>query len=134
MYVLSRLSRAGAPGGRSRFTATANRVVDFVHVQDVVQANLLAMQSALAGCHVFNVGAGASVSLKGLLDLVWDVAGRKADVSYAPPRPKDIRHSRADIGLAGAMLGYRPRTALREGLRSLMAERHDVVSPAAGKT
>lgn len=105
---------------------------DFVHVYDVVQANLLAMQSSLAGCHVFNVGAGASVSLKGLLDLVWDVAGRKTDVSYAPPRPKDIRHSRADIGRAGAMLGYRPRRALREALASLMVARHDLASPAGG--
>ena len=105
---------------------------DFVHVQDVVQANLLAMQAPLTGYQVFNVANGQSVALKELLDLVWLTLGRKTGIAYAPARSQDIRHSRADIGRIRAALGYRPRWALREGLRALASGRPDMRPAAHG--
>lgn len=105
---------------------------DFVHVQDVVQANLLAMQAPLTGYQVFNVANGQSVALKELLDLVWLTLGRKTGIAYAPARPQDIRHSRADIGRIRAALGYRPRWALREGLRALAPGRPGMQPVAHG--
>ncbi|TAM45925.1 MAG: NAD-dependent epimerase/dehydratase family protein [Gammaproteobacteria bacterium] len=104
-------------GGQSR---------DFVHVQDVVQANRLAMQVPLTGYQVFNVANGQSVALKELLDLVWLTLDRKTGIAYAPARPQDIRHSRADIGRIRAALGYRSRWTLREGLRALASGRPDM--------
>lgn len=90
---------------------------DFVFVQNVVEANLLA-------CHADSKAAGAAMNLAcgdriTLIDLVRelnDLMGLKIAPIFAPPRPGDIKHSCADIRLAGELLGYEPRIGLREGL------------------
>jgi UDP-glucose 4-epimerase len=92
---------------------------DFVHVDDVVRANLRAATTDAVG-EAYNVGTGESVSVRELAELVVDVTGSESAIQHTPPREGDIDRSRADITRARDRLGYRPTVDLREGLRRLV--------------
>ncbi len=95
---------------------TGKQSRDFVYVEDVVRANLLAAQSPQAPGGVFNIGSGRSTTLLELLEVLEEVLGRKLQPQFASPRPGDVLHSQADISLAQKCLGYTPRVSLRQGL------------------
>jgi UDP-glucose 4-epimerase len=92
---------------------------DFVHVKDIVQANMLAMDSDDAAGRVFNVASGASIRIIDLLEILKEILG-KAEVTprFAPARVGDVRSGAASIERIRG-LGYRPSVALREGLAEL---------------
>jgi len=90
---------------------------DFVHVANVIDANLLACGAEEAIGGVFNIGAGKETDLLELLTILSELAGVKVDPIFAPLRVGDIRRSYGDISRAAAMLSYRPRVTLAEGLR-----------------
>jgi UDP-glucose 4-epimerase len=92
---------------------------DFVHVDDVVQANLLAAATNGVG-ESYNVGTGESVTVSELAEVVNDLAGSDAGVTHGPPRAGDIDASRADVSKAREALGYDPAVGLREGLAPLV--------------
>jgi UDP-glucose 4-epimerase len=94
---------------------------DFVYVDDVVQANLLAASVPDVSGRVFNVARGESTTLNELAFMVGRVFGRRLDVTHAPPRAGDIAHSLADVTLARRDLGYEPKVAVEDGLERLMA-------------
>lgn len=91
---------------------------DFVHVSDIVRANLLAA-SANVGGKAYNVGTGNSVSVLELAETIRSVAGSDAEIVHRDPRPNDIERSRADISKIEAELGYEPTMSLSDGLRTL---------------
>ncbi|MCS6775159.1 MAG: SDR family oxidoreductase [Chloroherpetonaceae bacterium] len=102
---------------------------DFLAVQDVVAANLLAAgtDNPLAIGEVFNIAGGQRISLNQLLVVMRDLTGRDIPAEYHPPRPGDILHSGADITRARTLLGFNPSLPLREGLRVALeyyAEQH----------
>jgi len=90
---------------------------DFVYVENVVQANLLAAETKDAPFLAINVGTGNRHSLNQTLALLEKITGRPARAKYAPPREADIRDSQAEISLAQKVLGYQPRVGLEEGLK-----------------
>ena len=88
---------------------------DFVHVSDVVQANLLAAErEGVSGA--FNLGSGTRVTINRLVELIADASGGRPSVRYGPQRPGDVRDSLADISAAQRTLGYRPSAALHLAL------------------
>lgn len=93
---------------------------DFVHVSNVVRANLLAGTADVPGGAVFNIASGRSVSL---LELHAALA-RHLDVTLAPrhepARVGDIRHSAASIRRAEKELGYRCEIDYETGLRDTL--------------
>ena len=91
---------------------------DFVHVRDVVDALRLAATTDHVG-EAFNVGTGQSVSIRELAELVRTVTESDSEIVHTDPREGDIEHSRADVSKAQALLGYRPRVSLADGLRTL---------------
>ena len=92
---------------------------DFVFVDDVVQANLLAAEaSAPAWGRAFNVGRGERRTVNELLDAVrMLVPGEHPEPVHAPPRPGEVRDSWSNINAAHEVLGYEPAVAFEEGLR-----------------
>jgi UDP-glucose 4-epimerase len=93
---------------------------DFVFVEDIVEANMLALNSKNAPGQVFNVGSGKSVSINQVAETLKKVLGTAGlQNTYADPRPGDIRHSCADITKARKILGFEPRFSFDEGLREL---------------
>jgi nucleoside-diphosphate-sugar epimerase len=90
---------------------------DFTYVDNVVEGNLLAMDAHGVSGKVFNIAAGERLSLNGLLGHLRRLMGKEIEARYEDPRPGDVRHSVADVSLAGRELGYRPRVSVEEGLR-----------------
>jgi UDP-glucose 4-epimerase len=90
---------------------------DFTYVDNVVEANLLALKSEDAPGKVINIGCGEALSLNRLIAYLQDILKTKALVEYQPSRPGDVRDSLASIDLARASLGYTPRIAVNEGLK-----------------
>ncbi|RLE63490.1 MAG: nucleoside-diphosphate sugar epimerase [Thermoprotei archaeon] len=92
---------------------------DFVYVNDVVSANLLALKSTI-DFGIFNIGTGRAISINELASMLIEMVGLKLKPVYLPPRPGDIPHSVADISHAREVLKYHPRTSLRDGLRRVL--------------
>jgi len=90
---------------------------DFTYVENVVDANLLALQATKACGKVLNVGCGERITLNTLIQLLEEIVGVKAKVSYSASKPGDVRHSLADINLARRLLEYEPKVMAKEGLR-----------------
>ena len=94
---------------------------DFVYIQDVVEANMLALSSEKAAGEVFNIGTGTNVSVNQIAEALKDIMNKK-DLKnvHADPRPTDIRHGYADISKAQKILGYSPKFSIKEGLTELV--------------
>ena len=95
---------------------------DFVHVSDVVRANLLAAATDHVG-EAFNVGTGSRTTIRELAETIRDTAGSESEIVHTDPREGDIEHSCADIGKARDLLGFEPEVDLESGLGELVAER-----------
>ena len=93
-----------------------NQTRDFVFVEDIVQANLLAATQPAAVGEIFNIGTGIGSNLKELIGILDELSGRKNPVIYTDPRTGEVKHSRANIEKARKMLGYNPKTTFKEGL------------------
>ncbi|WP_306058711.1 NAD-dependent epimerase/dehydratase family protein [Natronococcus wangiae] len=91
---------------------------DFVHVDDVVRANLRAATADRAG-EAYNVGTGTRVTIAELAESIIDVTDADSELVYDDPREGDVRHSEADITKARTELGYEPAVSLEAGLRML---------------
>ena len=95
---------------------------DFVHVSDIVQANLLALQTDKADYEALNIGTGRPTSVKQIALLVADGLGKDiAPEIVSKYRAGDIRHCVADISKARELLGYAPRVTLEQGLPEVLA-------------
>ncbi len=105
---------------------------DFIHVNDVVDANLAAAAVELSKSVAVNIGSGYALSLNSLLATIGEVLNRRIDVRYAPARTGDILNSVANADLAHALLGFRSTTTLRESLAGLVEDANPVTSLANG--
>ena len=94
---------------------------DFVHVSDVAEANIAAMNWDQSG-EVFNIGGDEEYSVKGVVDLVTEVTGRNLVPEYRPAPAGDVRRRVGNSGKAQRLLGYRRRVSLREGVQQLVTE------------
>lgn len=90
---------------------------DFTYVENVVQANLLALTADGASGEAFNVGCGGGWSLNEIIAMINHILGAEIRPEYAPPRPGDVRRSQADVSKAKRVLGYDPKVSFEEGLR-----------------
>ncbi|HKA58734.1 MAG TPA: NAD-dependent epimerase/dehydratase family protein [Gemmatimonadales bacterium] len=92
---------------------------DFIYVDNVVDANLLAAfrpASAVNGW-VVNIGAGRRTSLLDLIHAISSVVGRSLDYDLQVTRAGDVRDSLASIERARRVLGFEARVSLEDGLR-----------------
>ena len=96
---------------------------DFIHVSDIVQGLLLAMDRPEATNEVFNLGTGIPTSIGEVAELLIE---HLADGDIEPQilhqfRAGDIRHCYADITKARRLLGFEPHVSLQEGMVDLLA-------------
>lgn len=94
---------------------------DFVHVSDVVRANLLVCERKEAIGQVLNVASGRRVSLLELADTFNRLQGTRFAPQLEPERAGDIRHSAGAGERIATVLGFSPQTLLDDGLRPLVA-------------
>jgi nucleoside-diphosphate-sugar epimerase len=116
--VIPKFMRAVRDGGRPTIYGDGEQTRDFVFVEDVVRANLLACEAPPEACgRAYNVASGRRTSLKDLVSAIARLAGREVVPVHEPARGGDIRHSAASIDRAAKALGFRPAVDLPEGLR-----------------
>jgi UDP-glucose 4-epimerase len=104
---------------------------DFTHVDNVVQANLLAIDAPDVTGKVYNVACGKRVTLNELVAELQELIGADAETIHAPKRPGDVPHSLASLERARAELGYEPEVDLREGLSRTIAHYREQRASAA---
>lgn len=93
---------------------------DFVHVKDIVRANLLAMERKESDGEVINVGTGKPITIRRVAELLAQSLGKDVQpVISNKYRAGDVRHCYADIGKARRLLGYEPEVTHEEGFREL---------------
>ena len=90
---------------------------DFVYVDNVVQANLLAMSAKHLYGEVINIGSGNKTSLNRLLEILKDILGSNVTPIYQESRKGDIKESLADIHKGKKVLTYESRIGMEAGLK-----------------
>jgi UDP-glucose 4-epimerase len=91
---------------------------DFVHVRDVVRANLRAATTDHVG-EAFNVGTGEYVSIADLAAAIRDAADSDSRIVHVGPRDGDIEHSYAETTAAAERLGFEASIPLSDGLATV---------------
>jgi dTDP-L-rhamnose 4-epimerase len=98
-----------------------NQMRDFVSVDDVVQANLLAMERTEANGMALNIGSGEPISINDVARALSESLGSKLEPEVTGKyRAGDIRHCFAEISEARRVLGYEPRHQFKDGVAELV--------------
>ena len=108
---LERIQQNNAP----KINGDGLQTRDFVYVEDVVKANILAMDSNVKH-QFFNVGMGYSISILDLANMVIDASGLSLEPIHDSQLPGDIRDSQADLELINKLLKWKPVTKLEDWL------------------
>jgi UDP-glucose 4-epimerase len=117
--VLIRWMERIAKGDAPVIFGDGTETMDFVFIDDVARANVLALESDL-GDHVLNVASGKETSLNELARSLCDVMGSTAEPEYAPPRSVNpVPRRLADTRLAEELLGFKSEIDLTDGLQRL---------------
>ena len=95
---------------------------DFVHIDDVVRANVLAMDSDID--HKFlNVGSGLPISILDLANLIIEASGLPLKPIHGPELSGDVRATQADIKLIRQLLNWEPKTKLDDWLTKIISNK-----------
>ena len=89
---------------------------DFTYIENVVQANLLAMSAEHLHGEAINIACGKRISLNQLLNVLKEILGSKLSPIYQEPRQGDVKHSLADICKGKEILNYEPAVGIEIGL------------------
>lgn len=114
---LNKLSR----GQRPVIFGDGDQTRDFVYVEDVVEANMLALTSGKAVGEALNIGTGIPHTINELVQRLQEKLGKQQlKPIYKSSRQGDIRHSYASIEKAKRMLGYKSKFSLEAGIKKLV--------------
>ncbi|RIK32099.1 MAG: NAD-dependent epimerase [Chloroflexi bacterium] len=119
--VLIRWMERIARGEPPLIFGDGKQTMDFVYIEDIARANLLAAKSDVTD-EVFNVASGRETSLNDLAAALLRVMGSDLQPSYGPERKVNpVPRRLADTRKATQMLGFQAQTSLEEGLQRLVA-------------
>lgn len=119
--VIAKFARILLDGRRPTIFGDGGQTRDFVYVDNIVRANLLAMdQDVSEPGAVINIGAGESITLLELYRAMAAEVGIEGDPDFGPERTGDVRHSAANLDRSREILGYEPTVAWRDGLRTTL--------------
>ncbi|MFO8052476.1 MAG: SDR family oxidoreductase [Candidatus Omnitrophota bacterium] len=89
---------------------------DFTYIDNVVDANILALSKDGLGGEVFNVAAGRPYSVNQLFKIIQKLTAKNIEPTYSEPRPGDVRKTYADITKAKEKLGWQSKVNFKQGL------------------
>jgi nucleoside-diphosphate-sugar epimerase len=94
---------------------------DFIHVSDIVQANMAVLEKTNIAGESFNIASGNSYSINEILHIIKQITGTEyIQHKYAAARKGDVRFGKASIKKATDKLGYMPKMSLHEGLKQFV--------------
>jgi nucleoside-diphosphate-sugar epimerase len=116
--VISRFIDSFMKGGSPVIYGDGEQSRDFTYIDNVVDANIRAMEATSGSGQVMNVANGERVSLLELIEVMKSVTGRTdVTIDFQPERTGDVKHSQADNSRAKEWLGYTKLVGLEEGIR-----------------
>ncbi|MCL7452213.1 MAG: NAD-dependent epimerase/dehydratase family protein [Anaerolineae bacterium] len=115
--VIPQLLRLAQTGGSMVIFGDGNQTRDFVFVDDVVDALVLAATVDEANRALVNIGSGQEVSINELAKCVARVTGKRVNLLHNQSQSGGVCRLVADVTLARELLGWAPHTGLEEGLR-----------------
>jgi nucleoside-diphosphate-sugar epimerase len=101
-----------------RINGDGNQSRGFTYVDDIARGTIAALKPL--GYEVINLGGHEVISINGLVTLIEELTGKKANVQYGPPNLADMFMNQADVTKAREMLDWNPRVNLREGIKNLI--------------
>ncbi len=90
----------------------------FTYIDDIVRGTIAALKPV--GYEIVNLGGHEVITINGLVELIEELTGKKADVKYGPPNLADMFTNWADVSKAREMLGWQPQVNLKQGLSNLI--------------
>ena len=96
---------------------------DFVYIDDVVKANILAMDSDI-NYKFFNVGSGLPISILDLANLVINASGLSFKPIHGPALSGDVKTTQADLTLIKKLLVWQPKTKLQDWLIEVISSKN----------
>lgn len=118
--VVAIFSQKLISGNQPIINGDGKQTRDFVYVEDVAQANLLALKSDISE-GAFNVGTGKETSINDLFKLMVKISKRKVKEVHGPERLGEQRTSALDFSKIKEKLGWQPKIELKEGLKKTLA-------------
>ena len=103
-------------GERLSVFGDGSQTRDFTYIDDVIEGTLLAADSNIVG-EVINIGGGSRISINNVLKLIENITKKEAKVRYLERQRGDVRDTWADVSKAEAMLHWRPRVDISNGLK-----------------
>jgi len=113
--VVAIFTRAMLDGRAPTIFGDGTQTRDFVYVEDVARANLLAAEASKPD--VANIGTGVETSVNDLSRHLAALTGFRGDPIHAAPRPGEVHRIALDASNARRWLGWTPQTSLPDGLR-----------------
>ncbi|MGB8780511.1 MAG: SDR family NAD(P)-dependent oxidoreductase [Candidatus Bathyarchaeia archaeon] len=119
--VISRFIRKIQSGESPVVYGDGKQTRDFIHLEDVIDACVLPLESVRIDGGTFNVGTGKPTTIRELADIITELSGKTSlKPVYEKPRKGDVENSYADINMARKSLNFKPKTELKNGLKSLI--------------
>jgi UDP-glucuronate 4-epimerase len=114
--AINRFTRLIASGREVGVHGDGRSLRDYTFISDIVDGIEAALEAALPGYHVFNLGLGQPTVLLDVIKLIEKGLETKARLRFVPQPPGEPPVTHADIAKAGALLGYRPSVSIDEGV------------------
>jgi UDP-glucose 4-epimerase len=120
--VIPKFMHAIVDGKRPIIHGDGKQTRDFIHVDDVVAAFLLAAERKKVIGDEFNIGSGKAISIIALLDLIKTAVDSKMHPRFAAAREGEVGDSCASIAKARRLLGFEPKVSLAEGIARIIGQ------------
>lgn len=114
--VITSFIQAALKGEDLLIYGDGEQVRDFVYVDDVVRANIAAMQSDVQSAEIFNIGSGTKTSINQLAEMVLRLTRSNSRIRHEAARAGDIVYSQAEVTKAAEILGWKAEISFEEGL------------------
>jgi nucleoside-diphosphate-sugar epimerase len=123
-----RFIKAVLGGGAIEVYGNGEQSRDFTYVQDVIRANIIAMEKDTVHS-VFNIGGGNQATVNEVIDILQDLIGKEARVVYKEKAKGDVKNTSADIRRARRELEFEPQFSLGDGLKKEIEWIRDTFEP-----
>ncbi len=108
-----------AAGHTSTINGTGEQTRDYVYVEDVARANVLALETAPPS-GAYNIGTGIETSVKELYALMQEIPGKDLPPEHGPSKPGEQARSSVSPAKAASVLGWKPEVSLAAGLEDTL--------------
>lgn len=113
--AFSKFFKSNINGNEIEIFGDGAQIRDFTYISDVIEANILAMNS-LCKTGIFNIGGGSVHSINEILDMIEKITGKENIIKNKAKQKGDVFRTEANIVKAKKILNYNPKVAIEKGL------------------